>query len=980
MSKLRNVSEEILVGAKFVEVGKSAKLTRGQFKASKNVNTTLNSTKTEYYLSTSPDELTGGYWMDVKPNVEEGQYLWTRTKYTYSDGKTTYTTPFYQLKTADVPETKIFEIVPQKPTYTRNDRSTTGVNSVYFTLNINGYSDSTATILVEDSNGITHVISDGTSTYDDETPVGAGQYSFAIPYRNSPDSVSITATHSEAGEVVQIVTCDNQTGQPIYLGELSAIPTPSAFGFESFINGDYFSCVQTNSTDGITAGIPYEYNGTSWDAMAFATKEQKVKAFTCLGGMLNSNVAIPSSATLYAWIGSLVAQDASIASLFAKLIEVGNAIYGGNVDLNASVGSRAYGKGFIMDSNGVMEISEGYARNMNVRGILNLYNEDGTSSGAEIYHPAITTVRGMAGDSTGVTADSPTRWKQSDLTDLITTQNTELAESGTYGSDTVTKLLKLTNLSTYKANNTITYSMANESGLDGVRNVCYGNNIFVAAKATQPGSSLNWLYQLAYSTDGVNFTNSFSYQSNFRYLYYCDVIFIDGYFYARLYNQNDYCFKSSDGINWVSIDYSSQCPQLSMGNYIYEKGNGIYVRSVRGSNDNYSAYIGNSLLGTYSNTGIAFKSPVRYSEVDKCFYAKIDEALCSSQDGTNWTQTGGTLPSSELFVCNGVLFSWDSNDAGLYSSVDEGVLWSKIGTFFPDITSPIYYCFDGTRALGYKRGNAYVRIATFSRRLYNITKDFLGKSLYLTGTTWKEIDQSIITTTSVSLSGSISFSSSSHINYRTLSNFLNYTSYTYTDGGETHTATIDVGITYRITSTGFKINNVSRNAIFFTRNSANNATIVCSDGTVLSFSSGEYYYVEGTIEIAETFDGVEMMGQYPKDDMIYDIGTPTKRWLTGYISNLPLTSRLSEKTGVIPFERSAIPLLNSVSVVRYRLKKLPDTPLIGFIADYTDSDLSGEKHDSMMVNNCLGVLIKAIQELSAEVEELKSRIDPTVTE
>ena len=82
------------------------------------------------------------------------------------------------------------------------------------------------------------------------------------------------------------------------------------------------------------------------------------------------------------------------------------------------------------------------------------------------------------------------------------------------------------------------------------------------------------------------------------------------------------------------------------------------------------------------------------------------------------------------------------------------------------------------------------------------------------------------------------------------------------------------------------------------------------------------------------------MGQYPKTDMTYDIGTPTKRWLTGYISSLPLTSKRSEKKDIVPFDRKALDVLKNVEIVRYVFKKDPNnTPLIGFIADDTDSSL-----------------------------------------
>lgn len=372
------------------------------------------------------------------PSSTTGQnYVWQRERVVFDTSPVTYgswSTPHMiamWIKGDTGTPAYVFDIYLNTETYIRNLRlSGNNPTSVSATVILQGY-EGTATVTITTSSGSTI------------TPSKVGDmYTFDVPYTNNYDYIVITATHSVAGEIERIINCDDQTGQPIYLGELSAIPTPSAFDFASFISGDYFSCVQTNLTDGITAGIPYEYNGTSWDAMAFATKEQKVKAFTCLGGMLNSNVTIPSSATLYAWIGSLVAQDASIASLFAKLIEVGNAIYGGNVNLNASVGSRAYGKGFIMDSNGVMEISEGYARDLNVRGALKLWKNNNIDDvGADIEHPALTTVsETVEADPTGVTvANSPVMWMGSSLLSAMNgvARNAINAAAGPFGSKTL---------------------------------------------------------------------------------------------------------------------------------------------------------------------------------------------------------------------------------------------------------------------------------------------------------------------------------------------------------------------------------------------------------------------------------------------------------------------------------------------------------------------------------------------------------------
>ena len=376
MSKLKNISDQILVGTKFIEVGKSAKLDELKIKVNRakteqDVGDTIKTVTTQYYVSLSCDELAEGTWTETKPETYTG-YLWERTKYVKGSGQVTYSSPSYQFKSEDAPKTQILQIVCEKETYDRNDR-TSGSQTITFKLTVSGYETNTATVIATGSNG---------TVYKTVLNMETGSDSFNMPYANCPDTVTITATQSLLNVASTTITAINKTGEPMYLGELSALPdasstpkVPADYAYDYFIVGDYFSCTTTNAQAGITAGIPYEFNGITWSAMQFATREQKTKAFICLAGMLNSEVAIPSSTTLYAWIGTLVAQDASIASLFAQIIEVGNAIYGGDVNLNGEIGERVTGTGFIMDSNGVMEISRGYASDMDISGIISIDHE-----------------------------------------------------------------------------------------------------------------------------------------------------------------------------------------------------------------------------------------------------------------------------------------------------------------------------------------------------------------------------------------------------------------------------------------------------------------------------------------------------------------------------------------------------------------------------------------------------------------------------
>lgn len=57
------------------------------------INNTIISTSTEYYLSLSDTELTGGSWSSEKPEWDSACYLWSRTKYRKNDGTESYSEP-----------------------------------------------------------------------------------------------------------------------------------------------------------------------------------------------------------------------------------------------------------------------------------------------------------------------------------------------------------------------------------------------------------------------------------------------------------------------------------------------------------------------------------------------------------------------------------------------------------------------------------------------------------------------------------------------------------------------------------------------------------------------------------------------------------------------------------------------------------------------------------------------------------------------
>lgn len=88
-------------------------------------------------------------------------------------------------------------------------------------------------------------------------------------------------------------------------------------------------------------------------------------------------------------------------------------------------------------------------------------------------------------------------------------------------------------------------------------------------------------------------------------------------------------------------------------------------------------------------------------------------------------------------------------------------------------------------------------------------------------------------------------------------------------------------------------------------------------------------------------------------------------------------SARSLKTDIKPTKYNAIDEINKIKVVDFYFKsdKEKENPKVGFIADDTDPIFSTKKKNSMDLYNTCGMLLKAIQELSAENKELKERIE-----
>ena len=91
---------------------------------------------------------------------------------------------------------------------------------------------------------------------------------------------------------------------------------------------------------------------------------------------------------------------------------------------------------------------------------------------------------------------------------------------------------------------------------------------------------------------------------------------------------------------------------------------------------------------------------------------------------------------------------------------------------------------------------------------------------------------------------------------------------------------------------------------------------------------------------------------------------------------LATLSALKEKKDIVPFTQCALCLIKDTDIVSYRYKaeSKQDLSHVGFIADYTNELLSGKNKDSMRINDSVGLLLKAVQELDERTMPLYKKI------
>lgn len=161
---------------------------------------------------------------------------------------------------------------------------------------------------------------------------------------------------------------------------------------------------------------------------------------------------------------------------------------------------------------------------------------------------------------------------------------------------------------------------------------------------------------------------------------------------------------------------------------------------------------------------------------------------------------------------------------------------------------------------------------------------------------------------------------------------------------------------------------------------ANSANYTTTSLTINNIALNGYYraYDISMVPIAKN-PGIEGMDFLPMTTDTYHCGTSYYQWLEGhfkriYSDNVQITSALEKKKDVREYKGSAMKLLEDTKIVSFKYKAdEKGSKHIGFVADNTPAELASENHDALMVGDCIGVLIKATQELNERLKKLEDR-------
>ena len=849
---------------------------------------------------------------DWSPSTEgwyKGLYVWTRVKITDSEGNTTYSDPTYSKDITDslVQSCRIgLATNPKTFVYNPRKRDYQYIPLSCFVIGYKGTLTLTTYlgIFAQQVSG-EWVDKTNTITFSATNPTAISGYAIKLPYTENSDAIIVATLVDWTGDSIteqtvispsaaktlalQMETVDTYADLPtsstvadseanvnigdnITVGDYALVKyvtlTPSS-GVYRDDNGneesydpqrtyyvwnpvsEEFEIISIAGFDGTTtyyrfAVYPYAWNGLSW----VRTSSKSIKATTVeeVVSLAKSQKEIDTSLDYHE---TLYAYEAYITNLSVGLVNAGdifaNDIKSNNYEEDANGNpvagySLEYQGGENRD--GMIKSVGGIYKDINVRDTLRLWQDDTETVGADIEHPALTTISEvMSEDPTGVTINTvASRWLSDALLSAVSsiTKNVVGTASGTFGSRTL-------------------------------RRYVFGNNLNAVLQAsisqnlTAPGTG-------AISTITIS---------------------VPSYITANI------PITITGNANRLSKYYADSY----IPDYRYDRGNAIVTKNGNSS----------SLLASSSYFDYQFS----YST----------------------TLTGGDTLSVSCGAASmpgGTLATYDS------AKIQYTLRDILLSDYIPDIGFWLEYT-DGSMEI---------------------------------------VDSGISISERLQMSAPMSYDSNSHLTLRDCSAFIDYR--TFIDADNTQ-RTLQNGRTYAIKSTNLQINGTSVVGKDLTR-LANSIVLYFTYNNTrysLTMESGTYYNVLGKIQIDSTSTiGVKMMGNYPKRDADdpsggFDCGNSVYVWDHGYFktvnySNLNQGSAKKLKENIETFDKKALDILKATEIVYYNYKKDKNKSLkIGFIADDTPEELAGKDHDKMELDHCVSVLIKAVQELAAEIESLK---------
>jgi len=208
---------------------------------------------------------------------------------------------------------------------------------------------------------------------------------------------------------------------------------------------------------------------------------------------------------------------------------------------------------------------------------------------------------------------------------------------------------------------------------------------------------------------------------------------------------------------------------------------------------------------------------------------------------------------------------------------------------------------------------------------------------------------------------------------------FNSTSGTTTVKGNATLGSLSANITKVENTNGDASLTIARDATF---NSESGTTTVKGDATITTLKvegSSAVTTVTGSLNIGPNASSATTNKTTVSGGAITIIGSSATTDATtisgGAITttSVQTNSSKTKKKNIVHSERNAVKAINDIEIVDFFYKSdvKEENQKVGFIAEDVDSIFSTNKKDCMDHSNCIGMLLKAVQELSKEIEELK---------